>query len=255
MPLPAGINLNYVNSLMSIKVVNFEMWTGDDRGSAINQFLAKNVNESTLNFSQAEATTNGINLRYDQNILPFLNVYGLFSWVKGSTFVGLQPTWRDSTGEVALKLTYFTSQVDFDAIAYGIGSTLSYGYKGYFISMDGNWSWTNSDLLTQDVGVLTLSGRLGKNWKLKREQAVAFYLGFMYRNFITDGPNQGSITLSEALPELEGRVLTGLDNKITSNKVIIDEVQAIPPANRTPEEKEKLRKAQAGNAVLVPLYD
>ncbi len=255
MPLPAGFNINYVNSLMNIKVVDFELWIGDNRSSDLNQFLAKNLNENTLNFTRAEAKTNGVNFRYDQTIFPFLNVYGLFSYVKGSTFVGLQPTWRDSTGDVALKLPYFTSEVSFDALAYGLGTTLSYGYKGYFLSMDGNWSWTSSDLLTRDVGVLTLSGRLGKNWQLPREQAIAFYVGFMYRNFIADGPNQGSVTLREALPGVEGKILTTVDNKITSNKVTIDEIKAIPSGDRTPEEKEKLRKAQLGNAVLVPLYD
>jgi|GEM_PF-2066806 len=255
MQLPSGLGINYVNSLMNIDVTDFSMWIGNDRNSDLNQFLAQQVNEETLNFIKSEAKVGGVNVRYDQYIFPFMNVYGLFSWVKGGTKVGLEPTWRDSTGEVALQLPYFESDVQFDAIAYGIGTTLAYGYQGYFISFDGNWSWTQTDLLKQDVGVVTASGRVGKNIQLKNGQAFAFYVGFMYRYFVTSEPNEGQIKLREALPALEGQVTNGMENKITSNKVTIEEIQAIPPADRTAEEREALRKAQAGNTALIPIHE
>ncbi len=255
MQLPSGFGINYVNSLMNIDVVDFQMWIGDDRGSDLNMFLEEYVNEQTLNFNKSEAKVQGVNVRYDQYIFPFMNVYGLFSWVKGGTKVGLEPTWRDSTGEVALQLPYFESDVEFDAIAYGIGTTLSYGYEGFFISFDGNWSWTKTDLLKQDVGVVTASGRVGKNFRMINDQAFAFYVGLMYRDFVTSEPNTGTITLREALPQLEGQVVNGMDNKITSNKVTIAEIEDIPVADRTPEQREALRRAQTGNAVLIPIHD
>lgn len=190
LPLPIGIGVNYVFNEMFLDISEFGM-------SINNVDLSPWLNMESLGFQKTVATSSGVNLRIDSWILPFLNVYGLFSQVYGSTSVRLAPVFGGIT------FPEFGSTVDFDASAYGLGATLVYGYKNYFISGDINHSWTSTELLTKQVGVLTLSGRVGRSFKLKRDQRVVFYVGMMYRNFTKAEGNSGSIKLNEALPGIE----------------------------------------------------
>lgn len=190
LPLPIGIGVNYVFNEMFLDISEFGM-------SINNVDLSPWLNMESLGFQKTVATSSGVNLRIDGWVLPFLNVYGLFSQVSGSTSVRLAPAFG------GIKFPEFGSTVDFDASAYGLGATLVYGYKNYFISGDINHSWTSTELLTKQVGVLTMSGRVGRSFKLKRDQRVVLYIGLMYRNFTKAEGNSGSIKLNEALPGIE----------------------------------------------------
>lgn len=190
LPLPIGIGVNYVFNEMFVDISEF--------GMSLNSVdLSPWLTKETLGFKKTVATSNGINLRIDGWVLPFLNVYGLFSQVSGTTSVSLAPTFGGVT------FPEFGSTVGFDASAYGLGATLVYGYKDYFVSGDLNHSWTSTELLTNQVGVLTMSGRVGRSFKFQKERRVVFYVGVMYRNFTKAEGNSGSIKLNEALPGIE----------------------------------------------------
>lgn len=190
-PLPAGISVHYVFNEMYVGISDFGMGVnGTD--------LSHIFNEETLGFKTTRAYSNGINIRGDLFTLPFLNVYGLFSYLEGGTEVLLQPNFG------AGMMPEIRSNVIFDAISFGAGMTFNYGYKDYFVSADVNFSGTRTALLKNDVSVVVSAIRVGKKFNLKREgQFVNFYVGAMYRNFITKGVNAGSIKLNEALPNLE----------------------------------------------------
>ena len=190
LPLPIGIGVNYVFNEMFLDISEFGM-------SINNVDLSPLLNMESLGFKKNVATSSGVNLRIDGWVIPFLNVYGLFSQVSGSTSVRLAPAFG------GIKFPEFGSTVDFDASAYGLGATLVYGYKNYFISGDINHSWTSTELLTKQVEVLTMSGRVGRSFKLKRDQSVVFYVGLMYRNFTKAEGNSGAIKLNDALPGIE----------------------------------------------------
>ncbi len=96
--LPFGISAMYVNSAMQVEVTDFSMTIGDN--PELNEILQNIVNTETLNFTSTVATVNGINLRGDVWVLPFLNVYGMCSQVTGGTTVSLQPTWTRDNGEI-----------------------------------------------------------------------------------------------------------------------------------------------------------
>jgi len=212
--LPFGFSVMYVNSSMDLELTEFSMTFGDN--PTINDLLAEFVNAETLNFSSTVATVNGLNYRADAWILPFFNVYGMFTQTTGSTTVSLQPTWHLENGET-IQTQVINSSVEFQARSFGIGNTWAYGVKRYFASVDYNYTWSSSELLTETLGLLTASGRVGRSFKIGKKMKLSAYIGAMYRDFSETGPNSGSLALNEALPGLEEGINTGFDNVISRN--------------------------------------
>ncbi|MBU2950618.1 hypothetical protein KO493_07915 [Tamlana agarivorans] len=240
--LPFGINVNYVNAFMDLEITEFGL---DIAGKDVSNI----INVETLNFTKVDATTNGLNLRADAWILPFMNVYGLFSAVKGGTAVSLQPTWRNAEGEIILQLPEFSSKVEFDAMTYGIGTTLIFGWNNYFLSTDFNYSRTSTELLKEQVGYATLSGRAGHRFGLSKKNKdffIAPYAGVMYRDFIGAKGSSGEIGLDEVFPNLDMNFNEKINGKITSNEAIIND------PSTSPAEKIKL---QAQNQALTTIQE
>ncbi|UXP31116.1 hypothetical protein N6H18_12225 [Reichenbachiella agarivorans] len=239
--LPFGFNVNYVNAFMDLEITEFGLTLGG-------QDLSSIINTETLNFTSVNATTNGLNYRADAWVLPFMNVYALLSTVTGGTDVSLQPTWKNSVGETILQLPEFSSSVEFDALAYGVGTTFIFGWEGYFLSTDVNISRTDTELLKDQVGYLTLSARVGHRFflnKNNRDLFVAPYCGIMYRNFIGAKGNNGSINLDEVFPGLQESFDTRVEDKVTMNQEEIDMLSSNPIANA-----DEIAKLKAENLAL-----
>lgn len=240
--LPFGLNLNYINVFLELNITEFALNIGGKDFTNV-------INVETLNFQEVSATTNGANFRADAWVLPFMNVYGLVSSVTGGTNVTLQPTWKDATGEVILQLPQFSSDVQFDALAYGVGTTLIFGWDGYFSSIDMNYSRTETELLEDQVGYLTMSARGGHRFflnKKKKDLFIAPYVGVMYRNFVGPRGSNGQINMDEVFPEADATFNSTVDQKIEDNKDEIDN------GNLTAAEKIKL---QAQNQALNTIKD
>lgn len=225
MQLPFGISAHYVNAFIDLEITEFGLALGG-------QDLTGIINKETLNFQSVNATTNGTNLRADAWVLPFLNVYGLFSAVTGSTEVSLQPTWKDATGEVILEMQEFGSKVEFDALAYGMGVTMIYGFDNYFMSSDFNFSKTQTELLKDQVLYGTFSIRVGRRFQLSKtnkNMMLAAYMGAMYRDFMGADGNNGSIGMDEVFPEADATFNQLADDKIAENQEAIDELGPFDP--------------------------
>lgn len=220
--LPFGLNVNYVNAYVDLEITQFEL-------NVAGRDFTDVLNIETLNFQEVSATTNGLNFRADAWVLPFMNVYALFSSVTGGTNVSLQPQWKDATGEVILQLPKFSSDVRFDALAYGLGTTMIFGWEGYFSSIDLNYSRTETELLQNQIGYLTMSARGGHRFLLNKKNKdlfIAPYVGVMYRNFVGPKGSRGNINLDEVFPELQGTFNDRVDAKIAANEA---EIANLPP--------------------------
>lgn len=240
--LPFGVNLNYINAFIDMEITEFKLLFGNADVSGI-------INTNTLNFQEVSATTNGINLRADAWVLPFMNVYVMASSVTGGTNVTLQPTWKDAEGETILQLPQFSSEVSFDARAYGIGTTMVFGWNGYFSSIDANYSRTDTELLQEQVGYLSMSARVGYRFMLSKRNKdffIAPYVGTMYRNFVGPRGSSGTIGLDEVFPDADATFNTRVDDKIAENQAVIDD------PNTTLTERVKL---QAQNQALHSIQD
>jgi hypothetical protein len=248
--LPYGVNTMYVNTIVGLDISYFKLSVGDGKNQ---EFIDEKLNVNTLNFTKVRAYFNGFNFRPDVWIFPFLNVYGIITTGAGQTQVELAPQIPYGDGNDILSLPSFGSTVDFRANAYGLGGTFVYGFgRNYFVSGDANYSWTVSDLLEDNVGVITASGRVGEHWNIgkRKDKKLAVYVGFMYRNFTNTNGTKGQINLSEVFPDLESNVNSGIDNRVDENtQTITDNTELIGTLNPV-SDREQIADLKAENRVL-----
>ncbi len=249
--LPYGLNVNYVYNRMDLEISRFDMTIGDDPTSSINQLVGKYINLNTLNFQNTIARTNGVNVRGDVWILPFLNVYGIYSNSNGSTEVSLQPAWYDDEGNLVLSLPNMESRVDFSATSYGFGSTVIGGFnETNFFAADGNITWSQSELLDETAVFSVLSARVGERINLKNDWMLALYVGGMWRGFWGRDGNIGSVGIKEALPNLGSEILTEIDDKIAINNEIIATLDPNKPL-----EQIRIEALEKKNEILYNISD
>ena len=239
--LPFGVNVNYVYNQMTLELTHFSMNFYDGEN------LDDIINPETLNFTETVGTTNGVNIRADAWILPFLNVYGLYSRNQGSTKVAFQPRVTEydlgPNGNLmeirTLEEPINVDEVTFTANSFGIGATGVYGWSDYFVNFDGNMSWSTSDLLEQTVGFFVGSGRIGKRISFKNDMKLAIYIGAMYRDFMNKENNTGSI----GVPELDEGITRAIDGLTVINDQLIEKWENMPDI--TPGKEEKLAELYA----------
>lgn len=239
--LPFGVNVNYVYNQMTLELTHFSMNFYDGEN------LDDIINPETLNFTETVGTTNGVNVRADAWILPFINVYGLYSRNSGSTKVAFQPQVTEyglgPNGNIkeirTLEDPIEVDEVTFTANSFGAGASGVYGWEDYFVNVDGNISWSTSDLLEQTVGFFVGSARIGKRITFKNDMTLALYIGAMYRDFVNKENNTGSI----GVPELDASMLRAVDGLTTINDQLIEKWENKPDA--APGKDEKLAELYA----------
>lgn len=238
--LPLGFNVNYVFNQMSLELTEFSMNFFDGEN------LDDIINPETLNFTETVATTNGVNIRADAWILPFVNLYGIYAKTEGTTKVSFQPQVVENnlgpngnlTEIRTLENPISVPAVTFNTNSFGIGSTLVYGWDDYFVGVDGNVTWTTSDLLAETVTFFVGSGRIGRRVTFGNNMKLAVYVGAMYRDFVNKGNNTGSL----AVPKLDEAMTQAINGFSTINDQQIALYESLPP---TPGNTEKLEELYA----------
>lgn len=232
---PFGLNINYVSNEIQLELTEFSMNFYDG------QNLDELVNPETLNFTETIATTNGVNIRADAWILPFLNFYGLYSRNQGSTKVSFQPQITEyglgQNGNLkqitTLENAISVPKVLFDTNSFGMGTTLVYGWSNYFINTDVNMTWTTSDLLEETVKFLVGSARIGRRVTFANDMKLAVYIGVMYREFVDKENNTGSL----GVPELDEGIGKAIDGLTAITDTRIELLESLPS---TPEREEEI---------------
>ena len=246
LPLPLGFNVNYIYNQMSLELTHFSMNFYDGEN------LDDIINAETLNFTETVAIANGVNLRTDAWIFPFLNLYGMYSRNKGSTQVSFQPqvieTGLGINGNL-VEITTLEEAIEVDPVSfstntYGVGSTAVYGLDNFFISVDGNITWSTSDLLEQTVKFVVGSARVGKRTDIGKGMKFAVYIGAMYRDFIDKENNTGSL----GVPEFDEAMAQAVDTFLDINQTRIDFWEGMPDG--TPGKDENLEELHERNDEL-----
>jgi len=244
--LPFGLNVNYVFNQMNLELTHFSMNFYDGEN------LDEIINPETLNFTETIATAHGINIRADAWILPFLNLYGMYSRSSGSTEVAFQPqkveTDLGPKGNL-MEITTLEKPIDvapvyFTSNTFGIGATSVYGWDDYFVSLDGNLTWSTSDLLEETIVFFVGSARVGRRINFGNGMKLAVYFGAMYRNFVNRENNTGSL----GIPELDEAMIKAVDGFLAINQRQIDFWEGLPDG--TPGKDEKLKELNARNDKL-----
>ena len=249
--LPFGLNVNYVYNQMTLELTHFSMNFYDGEN------LDDIINPESLNFTETVATAQGVNIRANAWILPFLNIYGMYSRNQGSTKVSFQPqvvTYDLGANGNLKEIKTLENPINLDPVTFtsntgGIGATAVYGWNDYFVSVDGNMTWSTSDLLEDTVTFFVGSARIGKRVSFRNGMKFSFYIGAMYRNFVNKEVNSGSI----GVPELDEGMAKAVDAFLEINQDQIDFWEGMPDA--APGKEEKLMELYEKNTKLVDAKD
>ena len=167
--------------------------------------------DGIVRFDEAKATAAAFTVRPDVWLFPFLNVYGILGRSQASTAVNFGVWVPDSTG-VEKKVLSTGTVVEFKTSTFGLGITPTIGVAGGFLALDMNVAWTDVPQLKKPARSFIFGPRLGKNFKLKEERAVAIWAGG-FRVAIASGTD-GSISLSEVFADGGGEINTKIDQGI-----------------------------------------
>lgn len=188
LPYSAGLSVQYLWQQSDILINNLQVGFND--GPKYNM-------DEIIRFDGAQATSNGVNIRPDLWLFPFLNVYAIFAQSKTSTAVNCGLWVPDSSG--FHKILDINTKANFNATTAGFGFTPTFGIGGYFMILDFNFSWSDVDALDKPAFVFNFGPRLGKNFSFKKpEQSLVVWVGG-FRVQLNSGTS-GSLPTSQLFP-------------------------------------------------------
>ena len=209
LPYSAGLSVQYLWQKSDLIIDNLQV--GFNNGPLINL-------DEIVRFNNATSNAQGINIRPDIWVFPFLNVYGVVAKSKPSTQVDFGVYVPDSAGNWN-NVANFETKADFEATTVGFGITPTIGIGGGFMALDMNFTWSDVPELAEPAFAFVFGPRFGKSFKLKRpEESVAVWVGG-FRLKLNSGTT-GSINLSELFD------LTGLQGKVDNGIQAVGQKQA-----------------------------
>ena len=166
-PKSGGLSAQYL--FQQSDIIIHDLQVGFNNGPQYNL-------DEIIRFNSAIATSNGINIRPDVWLFPFLNIYGILAKSKTSTAIDAGVWIPDSTG--FKQVGSFKTKANFDATTYGFGMTPTFGIGGFFMALDMNVTWSDISALEKPAFIFILGPRIGKNITLKNpNRNIAFWTG------------------------------------------------------------------------------
>ncbi|WP_432468281.1 virulence protein [Agarivorans sp. Z349TD_8] len=165
LPKPYGFSLNYLGMSQSLTSDNIS-------------FSGLGALEPLIDIETSDAVQDSETLSFkaDLWLSPFLNVYGLLGYTKGSSISDAQINFAGQP-----LLSPFQIDLEFKGLTYGVGSTLVAGIGNWFSVFDINYSRTDLDILNGEVNTLVISPRLGYRWEVSGH-SIQLWGGMMYQN-------------------------------------------------------------------------
>ena len=184
LPYSAGLSVNYLWQQSDILINNLQV--------GFNNGPMHNIDEY-VQFNDAIARSNAVNIRPDFWLFPFLNVYGIFAQSKTSTEVDIDI--RIPTDEGFTTITTLNTIAEFNGTSVGFGLTPTLGIGGGWLALDMNFTWTDIDALDKPAFGFVFGPRIGKSFQLKKpEQNIAIWTGGF--RFHIDSGTSGSLPLN-----------------------------------------------------------
>ena len=243
LPYSAGLSLQYFGQRSDILIDN--LLVGFNGGTLHDL-------DGLVRFDKVESVSNGISLRPDVWLLPFLNVYAILGRSAASTEVNYGLWVPDSAGNEQQVVSLGT-KVDFSANTFGFGLTPTLGVGGGWLALDMNFTWTDVPQLAEPANAFVFDPRAGKAFRLRRpDENINLWVGG-FRLKINTGTT-GSIPLGDALPidQWQSSVNQGmqrvaeLDAEIEAWWNSLSPPQQADPVNRAKYEATKAALARAG---------
>jgi hypothetical protein len=193
LPLPQGIMINTFYGTQDLSISGLEV--GFNNGELINL-------DSIVKFSGVSSKAFTINMRVDTWILPFWDFYVLGGYGNANTTTSISQPFQINTDTKS------------EGYYVGLGSTLAFGIRGFFASLDGSYIWNYQDVLTKPAQVLTMGLRTGPVFKFKKhkEMNIIPWVGVLFTNLNSE--TLGSISFKEVFPDSDGSKITELQTKL-----------------------------------------
>jgi hypothetical protein len=194
LPLPFGVGANLVFMDQGIDIRNLNV-----------NISVPGLDISSVTFRNSRAEDTAYTARLDMWLLPFVNIYGIFGYINGEARLNINVP-AISIGNTPITDSINASlNVDYHGTTYGGGMTLGGGYKNFFATVDGNYTYSNIDVANSKIEVYTISPRLGMLVDSNAiEGSMALWVGAMYMNYrqtVTDSINLN--TLIPGFPAVE----------------------------------------------------
>jgi hypothetical protein len=208
LPYSAGIGINYLWQQSDLIIDN--LFVGFNNGPMYDL-------DEIVRFNSAVASASALNIRPDIWILPFLNIYGIFTQANTSTAIGAG-LYLPDTANVWREITSFSSKAEFQATGVGFGMTPTIGVAGGFMALDMNVTWQSISALDKPVFTFVFGPRFGKTFKLKKpESNFAVWAGGFRLHLKSE--TSGSLALNEVFP------LEGLQEKVDAGILKVENGQ------------------------------
>ena len=189
LPYSAGLSMQYFGQRSDLIIENLNVGFN---GGTMHDL------DGIVRFDKAKSSSDGVSLRPDIWLYPFLNIYGIFGVSAASTDVGYGIWLPDSSGHEQ-EILHLNTKVDFTAATLGFGITPTLGVGGGWLALDMNFTWTDVPQLNKPAQAFVFDPRMGKSFKLRRpDENINVWVGG-FRFAINTGTT-GSIPLSDALP-------------------------------------------------------
>jgi hypothetical protein len=211
LPFSAGLGVNYL--WQESDLIIDDLFVGFNNGPMYDL-------DELIRFNSAIASASAINLRPDIWVLPFLNVYGIFTQAKTSTTINAG-LWIPDTSNVWNEVTSFSSKAEFSATGVGFGLTPTMGVGGGWIALDMNVTWQSISALDKPVFTFVFGPRVGKTFKLKKpQQSISFWAGGFRLKLKSE--TSGSLPLNEviSIDGLQEKVDDGMENVATKQTAV-----------------------------------
>jgi hypothetical protein len=240
LPYSAGLSMQYFGQRSDIVIENLQV--GFNGGTMHDM-------DGIVRFDKAKTASDGVSLRPDIWLYPFLNIYGIFGVSAASTDVGYGLWLPDSAG-LEQEVLHLGTKVEFTAATLGFGITPTLGVGGGWLALDMNFTWTDVPQLSKPAQAFVFDPRMGKSFKLRRpDENINIWAGG-FRLAINTGTT-GSIPLSDALPVDQWQ--TSVDNAQAEVERRNAEIEAwwnslTPPQQANPANKAKYEASKAALA-------
>ncbi|MBR8538302.1 hypothetical protein KDU71_22215 [Carboxylicivirga sediminis] len=219
LPYSAGVSVQYVWQESDLLIDNLQVGFNNGNLFALDEIVR---------FKNATAITNGVNVRPDFWLFPFLNIYGIFAKSENQTAVDFGVYAPGSFEVVDGTLNWEWESVmeagttaRFDATSIGFGVTPTIGVGGGFMAFDMNFTWTDIPELDKPAKIFIFGPRLGKTFQFKRpQQNIALWVGG-FRVKMNSGTS-GSLLVNDLIPGFDELVTSGLE-KVDQRQQEVDE--------------------------------
>lgn len=214
LPYSAGLGINYLYQRSDLIIE--DLLVGFNNGPMYDL-------DEIVRFTGSQATASALNIRPDIWVLPFLNIYGIFTQAATSTSIEAG-VWVPDTMNVWHEVTSFSSVANFNATGVGFGMTPTIGVGGGWMALDMNVTWQSISALDKPVFTFVFGPRFGKSFKFRNhpQSNIALWAGAFRLHLKSE--TSGSLPLNEVLPidGLQEKVDAGMTN-VENSQIAVDE--------------------------------